>query len=140
MFGWLKRKPRRPVRSTLTTDAAIDAVVRYGVIMEQQGTAVLDVSKLPLPKAEMKIALKVAWRVAPDVNVRNGVEHGYLNLANFQEGVGDEPVDCKLPPGVDPARDAPILGRWLAWSEKIETEMNQLLAELNEFKQAALDK
>ena len=140
MFGWLERKPRRPARSALTVGAAYDAVVRYGAIMERQGTAILDASKLPLPKAEMKLALKAAWRAAPNANMRDAIERGYLNLAHFQEGVGDEPVDCEKPHGLNLARDAVILDAWLAWSKKIEAETAQLHEELNEFKRALLPK
>lgn len=136
MFGWLKRKPRRLARSALTVGAAYDAVVRYRAIMEQQGTAILDASKLPLPKAEMKLVLKAAWRAAPNANARDAIEHGYLNLAHFQEGVGDERVDIELPPGLDLARDAVLLDAWLAWSKKIEVDTAQLHEELNKFKRA----
>jgi hypothetical protein len=115
-------------------DDELDAVARYGAIMEKQGTAILDVSRLPLPKPLMKVALGATWRVAKDERMRNAVEHGYMNLANFQEGVGKNPIDCKVPEDGDPAKVAAILKAWLAWSPKVQTEMSQLRRELDELK------
>jgi hypothetical protein len=137
MFAWFKAKPRRPTWSTQTVDAVLDIVARYGTIMEQLGMAIVDVSKLPLPKPQMKTALKVAWQVAPNDQLRNGVECGFVYLAHFQEGVGEEPVDWNLPPVFDMAKVAAIVDRYLAWSGKVQAEMDQLQAELNEFKRTA---
>jgi hypothetical protein len=121
----------------MKTPTAIDAVTRYGIILEHQGSAILDASKLPLQKAEMKKALIAVWRSAPDEKMRNAVEFGYVNLANFQDGVGDKPIDDKLPKNADPAKVKAILDPWLAWSPKVQAEMSQLVAELEEFKRTA---
>ena len=136
MFGWRKRRPQLPAPSTLTVDAALEVVARFGAMIEHQGTAILDTSKLPLPKSEMKVALRTAWRIAPNDRIRHAIEADYVYLAQFQDGVGDKPADCELTLRVDPAKDALTVDRWLAWSEEVNAEMAQLLAELDELKRA----
>jgi hypothetical protein len=46
---------------------------------------------LPLPKAEMKTALKQAWLQTESAKWRNWLEVGYIILSNIQDGVGPRP-------------------------------------------------
>lgn len=140
MFGWFKRKPKQGIgeqEAKKIMDAAIDIVVRYGKVGETLGTAIVDASRLPVRKPEMKAALKLAWRFAEgDQRMRNWTEAGYALLANFQEGIGPEPIDCKVPPNADPPTVAAILTPWLEWSPKVQTEMTALVAEFEAFKRS----
>jgi hypothetical protein len=131
MFGWGRPKSNRP-SSDLTPDAMRDAIVRYGSIMERHGTAVLDVSLLPLPKPQMKQAFRIAWGDA-DTFMKNAIEEAYVFLACFQEGVGDKPIDCRLPSGTVPEKDMAVLEPWLRWSKTVQSEMEMLATELREF-------
>jgi hypothetical protein len=116
---------------------ATDAVTRYGAIIEHQGSAIVDTSKLPLPKAEMKKALIAVWRSTTDEKLPNAVEFGYVNLANFQDGVGDKPIDGKFAKDADAATVKAALDPWLAWSPKIQAEMGRLNAEREELKRTS---
>ena len=137
MFGWLtsKLKPRTSEQQAkLIAKAVPDIMARYGKLMEEYPLAVLDTSKLPLPKPEMKTLLKVAWRMAADDYMRDAVEAAYVHLSQFQDGVGDRPIEHKLPDEFDPKKVMAALDPWLAWSDKTMDELKQLAAEFIEFK------
>ncbi len=120
-----------------TQEAVLNAVADYGSIMETQGTAFLDISKLPLPKEQMKDALKLAWKLAPDDKVREYVQFAYVNLRHLQPGIGDHPVDCTLASGPatrETARQEAIsFGRWLELERSTQVESKQLIDEFNQF-------
>lgn len=126
----------KPVE-TITQKAALKAVADYGSIMETQGTAFLDIFKLPLPKEQVKEVLKKAWQVAPDDEVREYIEFGYANLRCFQPGIGDRPVDGALSSGQvskDSLRQDEIsLRRWLELEQSTQAELKKLIDELNQF-------
>lgn len=119
--------------SELTLNNAFDAVIRYGELMERQGTVIFDASVLPLPKAHMKQALMMVWKNTVDEHLKAVLGGGYVNLANFQEGVGNTPVDYNLPSGFDPVKDREYLNPYLKWSMKIAGDVNSLLSEWEEF-------
>jgi hypothetical protein len=45
----------------------------------------------------MKTAIKEVWRRDPAL--RRQLGHAYLHLSHFQDGIGNEVLDCKLPGG-----------------------------------------
>jgi hypothetical protein len=132
--GKLTRRTPPDVKLDIsTTKPALDSVADYGTVMEAQGGAMLDVSRLPLPKEQMKIALREAWRVAPNDQKREFVKVAYFHLAEFQAGIGDVPVDCALPKNSELKRVGPILDRYLMWSKLAAAERQQLASEWDDF-------
>lgn len=82
----------------------------------------------------MKLVFKTAWMADSDTNKRNALELAFVGLSNFQDGVGDNPIDCKLPANADPTKVAEILAPWLSYSIRVNTEAAALLTEFQEFK------
>ncbi|MGH9572240.1 MAG: hypothetical protein ACRD40_01740 [Candidatus Acidiferrales bacterium] len=113
---------------------ALDAVAALGDITERQSGAIFDSKVLPLPKEEMKSAVKAAWVVATDDRIRNACEAGYIYLANFQDGVGHTPVDPSLPRDYIPERAVAILEVYSRFSGQVDVEERALAAEFKEFK------
>ncbi len=112
-----------------------EAVPRLRDLMQRHPFAVCDVAALPLPKVEMKAALKLAWDLAASDRQRAEIEAGFLYLSQFHVGVGAEPIDCDFPATADPAESAALLERWAPWSVLCEDDKWCLWTELSAFKQ-----
>jgi len=110
----------------------------YGSLLERHPMVVLDITMLPLPKPEMKKTLKIAWTLAVDEQSRRAAEYGYMQLAQFQDGVGKEPINVPKAhnPWDDPHMKKVVvsLDRHIAWSKKVNSEMAELLVEFESFK------
>jgi hypothetical protein len=137
VFDWLtgrrSKTTSRPAPA-MSTEEAIDAVTKLGQLMERHPLALLDTKRLPLPKPDMKAALKIAWRIAPSDELRRATEHAYLHLSSFQDGVGDEPIDPTLSAGATPEESRAILDPYVGRSAQVQAESGTLLTELTEFK------
>jgi hypothetical protein len=121
----LKKRITQP-ESRSTADL-FGAVGRLGELIESYPLHVLDVSSLPMPKQQMKTALREAWCVAkPDR--RRAIEIGYAYLANFQIGVGWTPTSPAL------AGDRSQLHENIAWMKRASDEMEVLRKEFDAFK------
>ena len=118
-------------RTKAVPDGLIEA---FGVLMERYPTAILDTSKLPLPKASMRRVLMDAWLAQTDQKTRTFLEIAYVHLSQFQDGVGDKPIDCKLPSDADPEKKMAILEPYLRFSSAVTEEAESLRAELEDFK------
>ena len=68
----------------------------YGAfLMSEKAPAagcIADTSKLPFPKALIKAALMVGIRTSSSSEAATHLTHGYYQLANFQDGVGEHDV------------------------------------------------
>jgi hypothetical protein len=115
---------------------ALRAAGQFGQLVQQHPTAILDRAILPLPMAGMKSALKYAWGVAPNDHLRGAIETSYVCLAQFQDGVGVNPIDPTLPADCPPEKAAAILGRYLPYGNKMQAEQEALLAEFREWKRS----
>ena len=115
-------------------DRRADDVAAFGRLVAQYPTAIIDASRLPRPKPEMKKLLTWAWDVRPDM--RNAIEENYISLARFQNGVGPQPIDCSVAPTASPEQAVKVLQPYLKWSATIEAEENTLLAELKSLRGA----
>lgn len=71
-----------------------EAVVQLGAIMEKQAGKALPVNRLPLPKEEMKTALKAMWFMADDDYMKGAIEAGYSHLAYFRAEL-EQPVSLQ---------------------------------------------
>lgn len=83
-----------------TLEAYREAVVKLGAIMEDEANHAFPESKLPLPKAEMKNALKAMWLIIDDNYMKGAIEAGYSHLAYFRSDL-EKPVSLEF--GVEDA-------------------------------------
>ena len=105
-LSWLKKSLETRTLGRLSNAIPGESIEAFGVLMERYPTAILDTSKLPLPKADMKCLFTGAWLTQTDEKMWDFLEIAYVHLSQFQEGVGDEPIDCTLPSDPDPAKAA----------------------------------
>jgi hypothetical protein len=128
---------------------AADLIGKLGELMETYPTALMDSSRLPASKQTMKTAIKEVWRREPAL--RRQLGHAYLHLSHFQDGIGGEVLDCKLPGDVVAAaasndlevvrqHAADLTGpkgenfrQWIAWSKVSTSEMEILIQEWQAF-------
>jgi hypothetical protein len=75
-----------------------------------------------------------AWLGQTDQKTRTSLEIAYVHLSQFQDGVGDKPIDCKLPSDVTPEKKMAVLEPYLRFSSAVTEEAESLRAELEEFK------
>ena len=132
-FNWFRKKPA-PARYERLTRAIPKVMSAYGALMTRYPQAILDTSELPLPKAEMKLLLKLAWLLNDDPHTRNAVEIGYEGLSKFQDGIGETPIDPTLPANSDPKNTLAILKPYLGISGKVRRESAELLTEFADFR------
>ncbi len=78
--------------------------------MERYPTALLDAARLPAPKQKMKTVIKEVWRQEP--KLRGVLTQAYLHLSQFQDGIGDAILDCKLTDEMSPLK---------CWGQKVRT-------------------
>jgi hypothetical protein len=136
MFGWLKNRPQTPNGTPVhgwIAKNAFNMALKLGDLMRKHPHAILDTARLPLPKPAMKLALRIAWKRAPNDETRRFAETAYLHLSNFQDGAGDRPIDATLGEDGDPRPAREILETWLPWAARSGTEAITLAAELKEF-------
>ncbi len=129
MFGWFRK-------SSPSTTEPLDAIGRLGELMENYPLHVLDISLLPMPKRQLKTALKEFWRAASPPQ-RQALEVGYISLANFQDGVGPKPISLALSFD-DPTSSEAMsqLDATIAWMKRTSEERMVLFEEFVTFKQA----
>jgi hypothetical protein len=109
-------------------------ISKLGALMETWPGEFVDASLLPLPKDELKVALREVWRVVPDQRMKQSIEVSYLHLRHFQDGVGPAPV-CFAPRPEAPANEqVDQMGLWLDWMHKTADEADALKAELDALK------
>src|SRR5487761_355118 len=158
-MGWFTKKPKAigEKEKDKIAEGVMEAVSKLGDIMERDSFAIYDTSELPLPKPEMKLALKIAWSAAPNGYVRSATERAFVFLSNFQDGVGSTPIESheavilklgELKATDDKANDTAKIDsaakaiaaageRWKPWEEKALKEASALALELKQFKQHA---
>ena len=93
------RKQSAPsgTHSSLLPVSTIEVIEAFGMLMERYPTAILDTAKLPRAKQEMKRIFMDAWRKVGDQKLRTAMEIYFAHLSQFQEGVGDTPVEFEIP-------------------------------------------
>jgi hypothetical protein len=128
MFGWFKK-------SRQSAPEIFGAVARLGDLMEHYPLHVLDVSLLPMPKPQMKVALKEIWHTAAPAQ-RQALEVGYMSLANFQSGVGSKPISLALSGDSPSSKAMSRLDATIAWMKRTSEERMALFEEFVTFKQA----
>lgn len=81
----------------------------------------------------MKRVFRQAWRKTTDQRLRNFLQIPYVHLNQFQDGVGDLPIDCKLPSDPDPTKTLDILDPYLRFAPAMTKEAESLKAEFADF-------
>ncbi len=109
------------------------AVPAYGEIMEKWPLVIFPVSRLPLSKEEMKTALRLAWRIRKEPNLREFVELAYAHICQFRDDI-TAPIDPTLTKDATPQEAISILDPFLAIADKVEAERAELEAEFREYK------
>jgi hypothetical protein len=133
-LSWLKKSLETRTPGRLTDAIPGESIEAFGVLMERYPTAILDTSKLPLPKADMKCLFTRAWLTQTDEKVRDFLEIAYVHLSQFQDGVGDKPIDYTLPSDSDPAMRMAILEPYLRFSGAVTNDAESLRAEFEDLK------
>ena len=122
MLSWFKRRRRLDNAKEKALGAQL-AINRLGELIERYPNAIIDEKWLPVPKSDMKTALKIGWITAQNDKDRELIRVGWSLLASFQPGVGEEPISSKLPENPSPEDAIKILGPYLEFSSRVQTEM-----------------
>jgi hypothetical protein len=96
----------------------------------------MDASWLPASKQQMIEVFKLAWLQAENESSRNWVEVGWDLLAWFQEGVGETPINIKIPKDTPLMQYAELSKRHDKWLRLVFAEAEPLALERERFKKA----
>ncbi len=133
MLAWLKQIFEKKREAT-----ASEVISAYGALLETYPGFIMDIAMLPRPKSQMKILLKTFYGLTSDPKLQSLLTEGFMSLADFQDGVGPNPVDPNIIPGdfttLDPptARELEEIKRFAC-----EPEFSQKLERLIFWQQAA---
>ena len=101
-MGFLRRIFRNGLRSNanvpMTTAVAQAIVADYEDAMASMPTTVMDESRLPHAKAQIKEALLLMRSTTKDQKLRDQLNAGYISLADWQEGIGDSARSFQMTP------------------------------------------
>jgi len=138
MFSWRWKRPEKSNKADTNPAAiaaCIEASARLGELLEAHPGSVMDTKILPVPLPVMKIALQTAWKIATSQEQKEEIEVCYLNLANFQDGVGAKPIDLMSLSAEDDPNDVVFkLGLTMPWINKTTEDMKALKLEFEAFK------
>ena len=127
-----------------TSDSAdtdfVSIVQAYGKILETSAPVpgtVADASKLPYPKQQIKDAIVAALRSTDDPQMKEHLKVGYIQLADWQEGVGETNQGLDVS-ALDMNQDAESLAKavfeqssgsekWTAMAQKEQEDLKQEL-------------
>ena len=91
VFG--KKDQNTVSQKTINPELAVKIIQVYGSILENQSPppgSVADLSKLPYQKEQIKQALIIGMHSTDDEKMREMMKFGFVELANWQKGVGDK--------------------------------------------------
>ena len=133
---WFERKaPTAPQGQSF---ADIPKIIQaYGKVLEDSAGGFADVTALPLPKEQMKAALKLAWVVEDDGNRKEQLEASFMLLSDFREDIGPVPIRRELGPNIAFFNSSESLAKVEALAElgsAALAESTELLAEFGAFK------
>jgi hypothetical protein len=141
LFGGQKRQ-ESGLESVMTPSLAEKIIQDYGAILQSSAPlpgCVADVSKLPHPRERIKEALVVDLESVTDPQMKESLKIGYLQLADWQEGVGESDVGIHLTEtdlSDDPMKQAERIMNQHAeakkWVEIVKAEQKALEAELRD--------
>ena len=126
----------------MTVDAAEDIIQDYGAVLENSAPTpgcVADVDNLPHPKERIKQAIAMVLPQVDDPQLREFLKIGYMQLADWQEGVGSEQIGMDMM-NMDPDADPMEMAKKIAsqgdamekWTPLMEAEREASKAELED--------
>ncbi|BHH84353.1 hypothetical protein [Desulforhopalus sp. 52FAK] len=132
---------QEPKKVDQTTCEEIDRILKaYGKTLQNDSPdlgCVADEIKLPYSKDKIKAAIILTLKNTDDGNVKELLKAGYLQLANWQAGVGNENIGADvsvLSSDMDIREKARVfseqVGLGKEWQEKSNQERQSLQAEL----------
>jgi hypothetical protein len=117
----------------------------YGAALEAAaatGSIVVDVSRLPAPKDHVKSAIFYALRLTSDKKMLQHLKTGFIDLVNFQAGVGEQTVGFGIEsiPEADDTEALKALAQQVVnrsddvkkWNAIVSAERDKLVQELRE--------
>lgn len=125
---------------TSLTDKEVEKIInRYGEVLQFSAPppgGVADVKKLPYSKEKIKAAILQAITVSNDKNLNESLKAAYVQLADWQEGVGEQDIgfDFSNPDSVTPEQVL-LQGEDLQkWTNIVIQEQEKLIQELKDIK------
>jgi len=126
---------------SVTLKDAVEIIQAYAKCLENRAlstSVVTDSNKLPCSKEEIKAALLVAMNANIDPAQKKHLATGYVQLADFQSGVGDKVVGLDISnididaDGVDALAEQVSQSQqdFDSWTLRIDAEQKLLLEEL----------
>jgi len=139
LFG---KRPPHTRDIPMTSAQAVKIINAYGGFLEKSAPTlgcVADASKLPFPKVQISEAILVGLSSATDPKMKDMLKAGYLELSNWQEGVGpeDRGIDTsKLGGGTDIEAQARAIRAQAEgmdeWNNLVSAELALRVAQLKE--------
>lgn len=135
------RGPHGEHQAATMSDRQAEKIMQaYGEALEHRAPApgcFADSSKLPYPKAQIKEALVAAFRWTADPKAREVLKFGYLQLANWQPGVGESDAGLDMSrigtltdPGEQARQITALSAAYDEWAPIVRAEERELEAEL----------
>ena len=126
----------------MTPDVAEKIIQDYGAVLETSAPTpgcVADVDNLPHSKERIKQAIALVLPQTEETQMREALKVGYLQLADWQKGVGSEQIGMDLM-NIDPGADTLERAEYVIsqreamekWTPIIEAELEALKAELED--------
>ncbi len=116
MLAWLRQFLGNKRQAT-----ASDMIGAYGALLDKYPGFIMDVTMLPQSKLKMKVLLKTLYGLTSDPKLHSLFTEGFMSLANFQAGVGSDPVDPNIIPD-DFATDDPPTAQELERTRRLASD------------------
>jgi hypothetical protein len=137
MIGQWFAKRRADRRQAELAEAVRKVLGRYAELVEKHFGAVMDESWLPLSKNDMKHTLMIAIAQNHDGKLREWLKTCWIMLADFQPGIGNDPLSMPhLPEEFDEAKTPEFKKSFAQWREvfdRVQCERQQCMTEMLEF-------
>src|SRR5262245_36680430 len=136
MFGWLKRTRRKRMPADRLQAAVPEILSAYAALNTKYPSTMMDASWLPVDKEQMVEVFRIAWLRAKTAEARNSIERGWLFLPFFQVGVGESPIDLRIPSDGSPGEIIAAIDRLTPWEDLTSAELQVRRREIAEFRKA----
>jgi hypothetical protein len=133
--NWLSwRTPKGRTQANDIATQSFKLTSEFALLIATYPIEFANAALLPAPKEAMRMAFRIVWAIS-NQEMRSMAEVLYPQLFRFQDGVGVVPVSPELPPDADPATAHEKLAAFLAWADKTKAEADELLADVQDWKQ-----
>lgn len=126
----------------LTAEMAGKIINTFGEVLEKEAAtagSVKDVSRLPYPKKQIKLALIMGLMSVADPQMKEHLKTAYISLADWQEEVGEKTLGMNTM-NMDPNQDVKELAKQVSqqmvgydkWIPVVQTDLDRLQKELKD--------